>query len=52
VATFRKFGNPDGERELIDKGAGEYGYFISCSSYKDADLLKATEKLLSKSGLQ
>jgi len=51
VETFRKFGNPDGERELIDKGAGEYGYFISCSSYKDKDLLKATEKMLSKSGL-
>jgi Fe-S oxidoreductase len=51
VETFRKFGNPDGERELIDKGAGEYGYFISCSSYKDGDLLKATEKMLSKSGL-
>jgi Fe-S oxidoreductase len=51
VETFRKFGNPDGERELIDKGAGAYGYFISCSSYKDGDLLKATEKMLSKSGL-
>jgi Fe-S oxidoreductase len=51
VETFRKFGNPDGERELIDKGTGEYGYFISCSSYKDGDLLKATEKMLSKSGL-
>lgn len=51
VEIFRKFGNPDGERELIDKGAGEYGYFISCSSYKDGDLLKATEKMLSKSGL-
>jgi Fe-S oxidoreductase len=51
VGIFRKFGNPDGERELIDKGAGEYGYFISCSSYKDKDLLKATEKMLSKSGL-
>jgi len=50
VETFRKFGNPDGERELIDTGTGEYGYFISCSSYKDEDLLKATEKLLSKSG--
>jgi len=51
VETFRKFGNPNGERELIDKGAGDIGYFISCSSYKDKDLLKATEKLLSKSGL-
>ena len=51
VETFRKFGNPDGERGSIDKGAGDTGYFISCSSYKDEDLLKATEKMLSKAGL-
>jgi Fe-S oxidoreductase len=51
VETFKKFGNPDGERQLIDKGAGDTGYFISCSSYKDEDLLRATEKMLSKSGL-
>ena len=51
VETFKEFGNPNGEREVIDKGSGEYGYFISCSSYKDEDLLKATEKVLSKSGL-
>jgi len=51
VEIFRKFGNPNGERELIDKGAGDIGYFISCSSYEDKDLLKATEELLSKSGL-
>lgn len=50
VETFRRFGNPNGERELIDKGVGEYGYFISCSSYKDEELLNATEKMLSKSG--
>jgi Fe-S oxidoreductase len=50
VEMFRKFGNSNGEREPIDKGVGEYGYFISCSSYKDEDLLKATEKMLSKSG--
>jgi Fe-S oxidoreductase len=51
VETFRKFGNPNGERELIDKRAGDTGYFISCSSYKDEGLLKATERMLSKSGL-
>ncbi len=51
VETFRKFGNPDGEREPIDRGAGDTGYFISCSSYKDKELLKATEKMFSKSGL-
>jgi Fe-S oxidoreductase len=51
IETFRKFGNPNGERELIDKGSGDTGYFISCSSYKDEDLLKATEKMLKRSGL-
>jgi Fe-S oxidoreductase len=51
VEIFRKFGNPDGERELVDKGAGDIGYFISCSSHKDKDLLKATEKMFSKSGV-
>jgi Fe-S oxidoreductase len=51
VETFRKFGNPNGERDLIDKGVGDIGYFISCSSYKDKGLLKATEKMFSKSGL-
>ena len=51
VRTFKKFGNPDGERDVIDKGTSDLGYFISCSSYKDEDLLKATEKMLSKSGL-
>ena len=50
VETFKQFGNPNGERELINEGVGEYGYFISCSSYNDEDLLKATEKMLSKSG--
>jgi Fe-S oxidoreductase len=52
VETFRAYGNPHGEREVIDKGRGETGYFISCSSYKDEDLLKATDKVLSKSGLE
>jgi Fe-S oxidoreductase len=52
VEIFKKFGNPHGERQVIDKGRGEIGYFISCSSYKDEDLLKATDKVLSKSGLK
>lgn len=51
VEIFKKFGNPNGERELINKGIGDTGYFISCCSYKDEDLLKAAEKMLSKSGL-
>jgi len=49
LGTFRKFGNPNGERKLINKGAGDTGYFIACSSYKDEDLLKATDKMFSKS---
>jgi Fe-S oxidoreductase len=52
VEIFKKFGNPHGERQVIDKGRGDLGYFISCSSYKDEDLLKATDKVLAKSGLK
>lgn len=52
VEIFKKFGNPHGERQVIDKGAGDFGYFISCSSFKDKDLLKATDKVLSKSRLK
>jgi heterodisulfide reductase subunit D len=51
VEKYREFGNPDGEREVIDKGIGNLGYFISCSSYKDENLLKATGKMFSKLGL-
>jgi Fe-S oxidoreductase len=51
VEMYKKFGNPDGEREIVDKGAGDTGYFIACSTYKDEGLLKATEKMFSKSGL-
>lgn len=52
LETFRKFGNPHGEREVKDHGAGELGYFIACSSYKDEALLDATERVLSQSGLE
>jgi len=51
VETFRKFGNPNGERAPIDRSTGDTGYFISCSSYGDEDLLGATEKMFLKSGL-
>ena len=51
VETFRRFGNPNGDRAPIDRGAGHIGYFISCSSYGDEDLLRATEKVFWKSGL-
>ncbi len=49
VETFVNFGNPNGERELIQKGKGEIGYFVSCSTYNDQQLLKAVEKILTKS---
>jgi len=49
VEIFAKFGNPDGERQLIQKGAGNLGYLVSCSTYNDQQLLKAVEKILTKS---
>jgi Fe-S oxidoreductase len=49
VETFMKYGNPNGERQLIQKGAGTVGYFISCSAYKDEALLKAMDRVLSAS---
>jgi len=52
VETFTRFGNPDGERQLIQKGKGEIGYFVSCSTYNDQQLLKAVEKILARSGEQ
>ncbi len=48
LENFNRFGNPDGERETIDKGKGEIGYFISCSTFKDKDIISATEKILNK----
>ena len=50
VETYRRFGNPDGAREIIDRGTGDSGYFISCSSYRDEGLLRAMEQVVSKSG--
>jgi Fe-S oxidoreductase len=49
LETFLKYGNPQGERHLIQKGSGTIGYFISCSAYKDNDLLKAMDRILSES---
>jgi len=49
VATFMKYGNPQGERQLIQKGSGTVGYFVSCSAYKDEELLKAMDRILSGS---
>jgi len=49
VETFMKYGNPNGERQLMQKGAGTIGYFVSCSAYKDKRLLKAMDRILSAS---
>jgi len=51
VETFKQFGNPSGERAVIDKGTGNTGYFISCSSYKDEDLMQATDQIIAAAGL-
>ena len=50
VEDFARFGNPDGERRLIQKGEGEVGYLVSCSTYRDGELLGAVEKVLAASG--
>lgn len=50
VENFARFGNPDGERQLIQKGEGEAGYLVSCSTYSDTGLLRAVEKVLARSG--
>ena len=49
VDTFTKYGNPQGERQLIQKGSGTVGYFVSCSAYKDEGLPKAMDRILSAS---
>ncbi|MDY6916602.1 MAG: (Fe-S)-binding protein [Chloroflexota bacterium] len=49
VETFAKFGNPRGERQLLDKGTGVVGYFISCSAYADEQLPKAMDRIVSAS---
>lgn len=47
----RQYGNPDGERELIQKGSGEIGYFVSCSTFRDKAVLSASEDILRRSRL-
>lgn len=49
VEMFTKYGNPNGERKLIQKGTGTVGYFISCSAYKDEALLRAMDRVLTVS---
>ncbi len=49
VETFIRFGNPHGERQLLDKGAGVLGYFVSCSAYSDQQIPKAMDRIFSMS---
>ena len=49
VETYRRFGNPHGERPIIRKGMGSTGYFISCSAYNDNQLLDAVDKIAAMS---
>jgi Fe-S oxidoreductase len=49
VETFTSYGNPHGERQLLQKGTGYLGYFVSCSAYNDQQLLKAMDSIISVS---
>jgi len=49
IETFVRFGNPYGERQLLQKGTGDLGYFVSCSAYNDQQLLKAMDRIISAS---
>ncbi len=49
VETFMKFGNPYGERQLLQKGAGDLGYFVSCSAYRDQQVPQAMDRIISAS---
>ncbi len=49
IETFTKYGNPYGERQPLQKGKGDLGYFVSCSAYNDQQLLKAMDRIVSVS---
>jgi Fe-S oxidoreductase len=49
IEKFMSFGNPYGERQLLQKGTGDIGYFVSCSAYNDQKLLKAIDKIITVS---
>lgn len=49
VETFTRFGNPHGERQALQKGSGDIGYFVSCSAYRDQHLLKAMDRIITVS---
>jgi Fe-S oxidoreductase len=48
--SFKKYGNPYGERTIIDKGTGAESYFISCSAFNDENIVKSMESIVSRSG--
>ncbi len=52
VETFARFGNPHGERELLERGTGDVGHFVSFSAYKDPVLPEAMYTIISASGRQ
>ncbi|UCC59240.1 MAG: (Fe-S)-binding protein, partial [Dehalococcoidia bacterium] len=52
VETFKKYGNPNGERQLLDEGTGGIGYFVACSAYQDNELLPAMERIIAANGEQ
>jgi len=49
VETFMKFGNPRGERQLLEKGTGAVGYFVSCSAYADEHVPQAMDRIIAVS---
>lgn len=49
VETFATFGNPKGERQLLEEGTGDTGYLVSCSAYSDTKVLEATKAIISAS---
>ncbi len=49
VEAFTRYGNPHGERQLLQKGTGDLGYFVSCSAYNDQQMLKAMDRIISVS---
>ena len=51
LSNFKEFGNPDGKRDIINKGNGEIGFFVSCNTLKDKNVLSATEKIFKKANI-
>ena len=49
IEAFRRFGNPHGERQLLEKGTGDVGYFVSCSAYRDQQVPQAMDRIISAS---